>query len=81
MAKIKDTQEKFEICKHGNCSTCLSYPKESKEGLYCARGPSKSSIEKKVVIALKVLSGLTMGYRACITVPDRIRAEFCLVSF
>jgi hypothetical protein len=37
--------------------------------------PSK----KKVVIALNVLSGLTMGCRVCITALNRIRAESCLV--
>jgi hypothetical protein len=37
--------------------------------------PSK----KKVVTALNVLSGLTMGCRVCITALNRIRAESCLV--
>jgi hypothetical protein len=47
MAKVEDTKENFEICMQGNCSTCPSYPKESQEGLYCARGPSKHAIEKR----------------------------------
>jgi hypothetical protein len=47
MAKVEDTQENFDICMQGNCSTCPSYPGGSGEGLYCARGPSKHSIEKK----------------------------------
>lgn len=47
MAKVEDTQENFKICMQGNCSTCPSYPKESTEGLFCAKGPSKRSIEKR----------------------------------
>lgn len=47
MGKVEDTQGNFEICMNGNCSTCPSYPGESGEGLYCARGPGKAKIEKK----------------------------------
>jgi len=47
MAKLKDNQQNFEICMQGNCSSCPSYPGEMGEGLYCARGPGKKSIEKK----------------------------------
>ena len=47
MAEVEDTQENFDICLQGNCSTCPSYTGGSGEGLYCARNPSKLSIEKK----------------------------------
>ena len=48
MAKVKDTQENFEIClQPGNCASCPTYPKGSGEGLFCARGRSKQSLEKK----------------------------------
>ncbi len=47
MAKVEDTREHFAVCMQGNCSTCPSYPKGSKEGLYCARGPAKQPIEKR----------------------------------
>jgi len=47
MDKVEDTQENFDICMQDNCSTCPSYHKVPGEGLYCARGPSKLSIEKK----------------------------------
>jgi len=46
MAKVEDTRENFDICMQGNCSTCPSYPKQLKEGLYCARGTSELPIEK-----------------------------------
>lgn len=47
MGKVKDTKENFQICIQGNCSSCPSYPKESGEGLYCARGPSGQHLEKR----------------------------------
>lgn len=47
MAQVEDNQENFDICMQGNCDTCPSYPKESGEGLYCARGASSQPIEKK----------------------------------
>lgn len=47
MRKVNDTQENFEICMKGNCSTCPSYSKISGEGLFCARGPSKAVLEKR----------------------------------
>ena len=47
MAKVEDNRENFSICMQGNCSTCLSYPKGSHEGLYCARGPSERPIENR----------------------------------
>ena len=47
MAKVEGTGENLDICMQGNCSTCPSYPRAPAEGLYCARGPSKLSIEKK----------------------------------
>ena len=47
MGKIEDSKENFEICMQGNCSTCPSYPKNSQEGLFCARGQSKHAIEKR----------------------------------
>jgi hypothetical protein len=47
MAKVQDNEENFKICMQGNCSTCPSYPKDSGEGLYCARGPSGKEIEKR----------------------------------
>lgn len=47
MAKVKDTQENFEMCMQGNCSDCPSYPEKSGEGLYCARGASKAPVEKR----------------------------------
>jgi methylamine---glutamate N-methyltransferase subunit C len=47
MTKVEDTVQNFEICMQGNCSTCPSFPKDSAEGLYCARGLSKHSIERK----------------------------------
>jgi methylamine---glutamate N-methyltransferase subunit C len=47
MDTVNDTPENFRICMQGNCSTCPSFPKEPREGLYCARGPSKAAIEKR----------------------------------
>jgi hypothetical protein len=47
MAKVEDNRENFGICIQGNCSTCPSYPGQSGQGLYCSRGPSGLSIEKK----------------------------------
>jgi len=47
MAKVENTQENFNICMQRHCSTCPSYPKGSREGLYCAREPSVHNIEKK----------------------------------
>jgi hypothetical protein len=47
MVKVEDIQENFDLCMQGNCSACPSYPGQPGEGLYCARGPSKFSIEKK----------------------------------
>ena len=47
MPKVDDTQENFDTCMRGNCSSCPSYPAEAREGLYCARGYSKSSVVKK----------------------------------
>jgi hypothetical protein len=47
MATVNDTPENFKTCMQGNCSTCPSFPKQPREGLYCARGPSKVAIEKK----------------------------------
>ncbi|MHC4575423.1 MAG: DUF2769 domain-containing protein [Planctomycetota bacterium] len=31
----------------GNCSSCPSLPEGKDEGLYCARGKSKSEVRKK----------------------------------
>lgn len=47
MDQVENTRENLDICMQGNCSTCPSYPGRSEEGLYCARSPSKLSIEKK----------------------------------
>lgn len=47
MAKVKDTPENFKICMNGNCSTCPSYPQDSSEGLFCARGKSSAKITYK----------------------------------
>jgi len=47
MAEAKDNEENYKICMNGNCSKCPSYPGDGKEGLYCARGPSKSAVEKR----------------------------------
>ena len=47
MPEVEDTPENFKICMQQNCSGCPSYPKGGGEGLYCARGPSSSEIEKK----------------------------------
>ncbi len=47
MAKVEDTSENFETCLQGNCNNCPSYPKTSVEGLYCARGKSKATIQRK----------------------------------
>ena len=49
MAKVENTPENFKICMQGNCNNCPSYPKIEKEGegLYCARGASTTTIEKR----------------------------------
>jgi methylamine---glutamate N-methyltransferase subunit C len=49
MGEVEDTRANYDICMRGNCSACPSYPDKSggAEGLYCARGPSKLSVEKK----------------------------------
>jgi hypothetical protein len=47
MVKPEDTQENFNICMQGNCSSCPSYPKDSGEGLYCVRGHSALPIERR----------------------------------
>jgi hypothetical protein len=47
MAEVEDTQENMQVCMQGNCSSCPSYPQAEGGGLYCARGPSSVSIEKK----------------------------------
>jgi hypothetical protein len=47
MSKVDDNKENFDICMQGNCSTCPSYSKESGEALFCARGKSKTEVNKK----------------------------------
>ena len=47
MSKVEDSAENYRICMQGNCSSCPSYPGKSGEGLYCARGPGLTAIEKK----------------------------------
>jgi hypothetical protein len=47
MAQVEDTPENFKICMDGNCSSCPSLPEGKDEGLYCARGKSKSEVRKK----------------------------------
>ncbi|MEJ2648287.1 MAG: DUF2769 domain-containing protein [Sedimentisphaerales bacterium] len=47
MAKVEDTQENFNICMDGNCATCPSFTGQPGEGLFCARGASKSSVKKR----------------------------------
>jgi len=47
MANVEDIPDNFKICMQGNCSTCPSYPKGKSEGLFCARGPSETLIEKR----------------------------------
>jgi len=46
MAKVSDSQDNYNLCMQGNCSTCPSYPHKDGEGLYCARGASQATIEK-----------------------------------
>lgn len=46
MARVEDTPENEKLCMP-YCGKCPSYPKGSKEWLYCARGPSKQPIGKK----------------------------------
>jgi hypothetical protein len=47
MPKVENNAHNFEMCMEGNCSACPSYPHREGEGLYCARGPSPSRVDKK----------------------------------
>jgi len=47
MTRVANTPENFRICMQKNCSSCPSYPKGKKEGLYCARGKSSFPLKKK----------------------------------
>ena len=47
MATIEDSQHNYDICMQGNCSSCPSYPRDSKEGLFCVRGPSQRPLQKR----------------------------------
>ncbi len=46
VAEVEDTPENVQVCKRF-CGTCPSYPKVEGEWLYCARGGSKASVERK----------------------------------
>jgi hypothetical protein len=43
---VEDTQENEKICKI-YCGDCPSYPKDSGEWLYCARGKSDTPISRE----------------------------------
>jgi len=47
MTNIEDSKENFDTCMKGNCNECPSFPGEKGEGLYCAKGASKASVEKR----------------------------------
>ncbi|MHA2219667.1 MAG: DUF2769 domain-containing protein [Candidatus Hodarchaeales archaeon] len=46
MGKVEDNQENFDICMEF-CKTCPTFSKKEGEGLFCARGKSSESLEKK----------------------------------
>lgn len=46
MAKVEDNAANFQLCLKEHCGKCPSYPEHSREALYCARGKSKSEIER-----------------------------------
>ena len=46
MSKVEDNQENFDICME-YCKPCLTYSDIEGEGLFCARGKSKSPRDKK----------------------------------
>jgi hypothetical protein len=45
--EVNNTEENYKICMQGNCDTCPSFCGQKGEGLFCARGPSKVTAEKK----------------------------------
>ena len=46
MAKVDDTNENVEICQK-YCGSCPTYPTDSQQWLFCARGKTSKTLDKK----------------------------------
>lgn len=46
MSKVENNQENFDICME-YCKSCPTFSDKEGEGLFCARGKSSESLEKR----------------------------------